>query len=159
MPRIAGDLLLGSAFIIVGAGAIGIISQVEKTALASRGILESQTLPIIYASLLIGLSALMIASTLMRRLLGRESQSTEDAPAQPADRLRAAVLIVGTVLLVGAYTVALAWVPFFVATAVFLILCMLFYGRRPWWRVTLLGVGGAAALHWLFIEIIHLPLR
>lgn len=41
MPRIAGDLLPGSALIIVGAGAIGIISQVEKTAPASRRILES----------------------------------------------------------------------------------------------------------------------
>ncbi|AUN93702.1 tripartite tricarboxylate transporter TctB family protein [Pseudazoarcus pumilus] len=159
MPKITGDLLLGSAFIVLGAGAIGVISQVERTALASRGILESKTLPTIYAGLLIGLSVLLIANALVRRLAARRpADEARDAPL-PGQRLRSAVLIVGTVLLVAAYTVALAHVPFFVATSIFLILCMGFYGRRPWWRVVLLGVGGGAALHWLFVAVIQLPLR
>lgn len=161
MPKITGDLLLGSAFIVFGAGAIGVISQVERTALASRGILESKTLPTIYAGLLIGLSVLLIANALVRRLAARRTaDEAPDVPAPaPGQRARSALLIVGTVLLVAAYTVALAHVPFFVATSIFLILCMGFYGRRPWWRVVLLGVGGGAALHWLFVAVIQLPLR
>lgn len=155
MSRFGSDVLLGVVLILFGLGALYLLGDIQSVSMANA--ISSSTLPSVYATLLAALSGLMVISAIVRRLregAARNARGSGAAAFPWPHALRAG----GTLVLLVTYVLALSWIPFFVATAAFLMATLLLYGRAPLWRVVLLALVAAGAFHWLFIELIKLPI-
>jgi Tripartite tricarboxylate transporter TctB family len=110
------------------------------------------TLPMLYAGLLLLLSALMLVGAIVR--LRREPDGKIAFVLAPVVWVR----IGSTIGLCLLFALLLNRVPFMLLTAVFLFLLFLAYGHRKFQSALVVAVVGAIGLDALFLRILHLPL-
>lgn len=65
-----------------------------------------------------------------------------------------AALPVTLVALTCAFAASAPFIGFDLATAAFILLCLLVQGDRSWWRLALASVGGAALMTWVFVDLL-----
>ncbi len=159
MSESTKDFVLAAAFIAVGVAALVVLARTKAGGSSGADVVGFATLPRLYAGLLVGLGALLAASSLFKML--RDARSHHVAPkvrsafADPIVLMRA----FGSIVLMILYVLGLQQFPFFPVTAVFLAVMFFLYGRGPIWRVLLVAILGGAVLDVLFIRIINLPLH
>lgn len=62
------------------------------------------------------------------------------------------------IALTGLYACTVPWIGFDVGTAIFILLCLLVQGERSWWKLALASIGGAAAMTWVFVDLLMVRL-
>ncbi|WP_372922273.1 tripartite tricarboxylate transporter TctB family protein [Roseovarius sp.] len=62
------------------------------------------------------------------------------------------------IALTGLYACTGPWIGFDVGTAIFILLCLLVQGERSWWKLALASIGGAAAMTWVFVDLLMVRL-
>lgn len=117
---------------------------------ATGAYVKTTTLPIAL-SLLLGGLALVLLGLSMRR---RPAAPAEDAPG-PAGALRALAVVAGT----AAYALAMPWIGYFAATALYIGALALLFGHRGWLVLGALMIAVPMALILFFEDymIILLP--
>lgn len=139
-----------AALVLAGIGLFVVVQSWTSASgvFVKAGGVTAWTLPGIYGAILVVLSLLLLAKS----LLGPAVRSDFNL-----DR-RAWVRVVGTVAVAVLYAFALSAVPFFVATAAVLAALFVLYGRRNLPAVAATALVGAGVLDVLFIRLLKLPL-
>lgn len=159
MSELSKDVVLAIVLMVFGAGALIVLAYTHSGGAHVANVVGFATLPRLYASLLIGLGALLGGNSLIE--MHRDARAGR-APLRNRSPLADRTVLlrtVGTVALLVLYVIGLEHTAFFPATTVFLGVMFLIYGRAPLWRVLLVAILGAAALDVLFIQVINLPLH
>jgi len=156
------ELVLSSALMIIGLAAVLAINATgQHSQVADTDSLTFATLPTIYGSLLLLLSAIFFAGSLRRYLAQRNrghSKTTDDAESDaPSSRTVLARISLTLVCLV-AYVALLHYVQFMVVTSLFLFAMFWVYGQRSFGKMAALALLGGACFHGLFIYILDLPI-
>ncbi len=159
MSESTKDLVVALALVAFGVATLVVLAHTHNNGAHVADVLDFATLPRLYGLLLLGLSVLLAATSLVRKR--REMRSGAALGRAPSPLSNPVVLgrAAGTVVLTALYVVGLERLQFFPVTAVFLAAMFLLYGRRPLWGVGLAALLGAAALDVVFIRVINLPLH
>lgn len=156
------ELALSSALMIVALSAVLIINATgQQTQVADTESLDFATLPTIYGSILLVLSAIFFLGSLRQFLSAKQripSEKTESAESDsPSSRLVVTRIVLTLVILV-AYVVLLEYVQFLVVTSLFLFAMFWVFGQRSLWKMAALALLGGAGFHGLFIYVLDLPI-
>jgi len=148
------DLLISIGLLLLGLGAVYVIQTTPKAGKSMTDALTFSTLPTIYAGCL-ALLSLALASFSVGKILKERGKHEERKAGWNG---LVVFRLISTLLLVCAYVFSLQHTHYAAATAGFLFLTLVLYGRGPIWKVATISLVGAALLHMLFIEIIQLPI-
>ncbi|WP_395454382.1 tripartite tricarboxylate transporter TctB family protein [Azospirillum melinis] len=151
-PRSA-DIAAGIIVAVVAIAAIIVSRDFPTTGLDSD--VGPARFPLIYAGILVVLSAILVIGRLLPSRRNQERTAAERA--QPATGFRFAPVAIGVVA-TAAYIYLISLVGYIPTTVVFLIGMMRLMGQRSWIRVPLLAVGITAFLYLIFLYGLQIPL-
>lgn len=159
MSETSKDLILALVLMAVSIAALLVLAHTRSGGEDVANVVGFATLPRLYAILLIGLSMLLGGNAVLRAR--REMRDPAEVGKAGSLLANPTVLIrmVGAVMLLVLYVLALQDFSFLPVTIAFLAAMFLLYGRRPLWRVALVALLGGIGLDVLFIRIIDLPLH
>ncbi|MCG5238354.1 tripartite tricarboxylate transporter TctB family protein [Azospirillum doebereinerae] len=150
-PRSA-DIAAGIIVAVVAVAAIAVSRDFPTTGLDSD--VGPARFPLIYAGILIVLSAILVIG---RLLPTRRNQERAAEPAQPGTGFRFAPVAIGVVA-TAVYIYLISLIGYLPTTVVFLIGMMRLMGQRSWVRTPLLAVGITAFLYLIFLYGLQIPL-
>ncbi|MBK1842857.1 tripartite tricarboxylate transporter TctB family protein [Azospirillum sp. YIM B02556] len=150
-PRSA-DIGAGIVVAVVAIAAIVVSRDFPTTGLDSD--VGPARFPLIYAGVLVVLSAILIIGRLLPTRRNRESAA---APSQPGSGFRFVPVAIGIVA-TAVYIYLISLIGYLPTTVVFLVGMMRLMGQRSWVRTPLLAVGITAFLYLIFLYGLQIPL-
>ncbi|MDR2572824.1 MAG: tripartite tricarboxylate transporter TctB family protein [Desulfovibrio sp.] len=151
MRDLAKELAVTGLLAAIAATSLASLHMTERPALSfqySSG-LPFSALPNLYAGLLLFLCLLNAGKAVWRHKRENQSLAKEKKPTGRA---------VATVALLLSFVFLLGKAPFAALCAVFLCLLFLVYGKRKPLQMACIALGGAAALHLVFVSALGLRL-
>lgn len=157
------DAAVSSVLIVVGLAAIVRINTVGTSRAAFTQTLTHASLPTLYASMLVFLSALMLIGSLRALLKRRSSVERGDADRSlhrgaSSESNRLLLRWLGTLAALVVYAGLLPHVQFLLLTTSFLAILFWLFGRTGLVKVAAASITGGFAFYLLFIVFLRLPL-
>ncbi|MEF2553973.1 tripartite tricarboxylate transporter TctB family protein [Aurantimonas sp. A2-1-M11] len=148
------DVGFAGVFLALGLYSAYHINYVDTPGfIMSTGRLDYAAVPTIASLGIVILSLIYLAGSLRRAF---------SAPLVLENRTPIAWSVVvrriGTLLLLIGFILMLKQIPFFIASAIFLSAMFVLLGQTSLWRIGLVALVGAGALHLLFVVALSLPL-
>lgn len=156
------ELVLSSALMILSLSAVLIINTTgQQTQVADTESLTFATMPTIYGSILLLLSAIFFLGSLRQFLSAKHripSKTTEGAESDSPSSRTVITRIGLTLVILVTYVVLLEYVQFLVVTALFLFVMFWVFGQRSLWKMAAVALLGGASFYGLFIYVLDLPI-
>jgi hypothetical protein len=155
------DAVVSAVLIVVGLAAIFRINTVGTSRAVVTQSLTHASLPTLYASLLVLLSAVMLIGALrvlLRRPIGARDDALRPSEGGTAtDHSSFLVRWLGTLAALVVFALLLPHVPFLLLTTVFLASLFWLFGRTGLVKVAAASIIGGSAFYLLFVVFLRLP--
>lgn len=161
MTKNLQEVFVGVALIMVAIAALISINAGTDLSFASgsEAVMTSKTFPIILASGLGILSALLTAGAFRRLLAERNDPATERQSMVEFLYNRITLITLCVIALLVTYAYLLQRLHFGLLTFGFLFIAFFLFGQRNLVRNTIVAACGAAVFYGLFVSILELPLN
>jgi hypothetical protein len=158
------DIIISIFLICLAVFAIVVINSGEFVKTIETGSLTHATLPTIYGVLLMLLSGSLLINAVIKVIAFRKQEKAGGTIKNPNEKQETGMTGIfllrffGTVAMLVAYAMLLAYVNFIILTVLFLAILFVLYGRKSPLKIALASIIGGTAFYILFIAILNLPL-